>query len=299
MIFVNVGIFCTIADGIFFAPSALQFGSNPERLSMNERRIYRSSWTILICAVLALSILPRSAVATEETYSTLQIGSRIYRNVTVTTKAKKYIFIFHSTGMENIRLADLSEELRSELGYVPELTKKEKAAAWAKGKLAELHIEVTAADLQDPKKMREVSVILFEKARVVDRKLCGAIMGGTLFIFFFLSYCCLLICQKAGHEPSALIWIPILQIFPLLRAARMSPMWFFTYLLIVPGLITHMVWCFRIAIARRKSPVTGFLMLIPVLGFLPFFYLAFADKVPVPRVIEDRRTEHLMTLETA
>jgi hypothetical protein len=77
-------------------------------------------------------------------------------------------------------------------------------------------------------------------------------------------------------------------------------MWFLGYLLIVPGLIIHIVWSFKIAIARGKSPVTGFLMLIPVLGLFPFLYLAFADKVPQPAAPkEDRRTDHLMTLETA
>jgi hypothetical protein len=270
---------------------------------MNKCRIYRGSWTILICGVLVLSFLPRSAVATEETFPTLQVGSRVYTNVTVTTKAKNYIFIHHSTGMENIRLADLPEELRNELGYIPELSRKEKAAAWAKDRLADL--KLTDINLRDANaahlvqlKLQEQSAIVFEKVRALDRKLCGAIMGGILLIHLLFSYCCLLICQKAKQEPGMLIWVPVLQAFPLLRAARMSPVWFFGSILILPAIIGSVMWCFKIARARGKSSVVGFFLLLPGISLLAFFYLAFADKVPVPAVKEDRRGSELMTLET-
>ncbi len=262
-------------------------------------RIYRGIITVALwLGVLLVSVLPRPTFATEETFATLQVGSHLYTNVTVTTKAKNYIFILHSNGMENIRVADLPEETRSQLGYVPEQTKSQKASNWAKDKMAELHLgEINAAELQDPKVWREKSAIIFEKARAIDSKLCGAIMGGTLLVYLFYCYCCLLICQKVKHEPGLLIWIPIFQIIPLLRAARMSPWWFLSYFPVVPGIITTIVWCFKIAHARGKSPVTGFLMLVPVLGLLPFLYLAFADKIPVPAVKEDRRGSDLMTLE--
>jgi len=223
----------------------------------------------------------------------------VYTNVTVTTKAKNYIFIHHSTGMENIKVADLPEEIRNELGYIPEMSKKEKASAWAKNKLGDLRIgNVKVADLVQEKWQQQFATA-FEKVRTLDSKLCGAFLGGILLIHLLFCYCCLLICQKAGQEPGMLIWLPILQVFPLLRAARMSAGWAFASLLIVPGLIAPIVWCFKIAKARHKSPLIGFLLLLPLVNFFTFLYLAFADKVPVPTVKEDRRTEHLMTLETA
>src|SRR4030095_15445441 len=186
-------------------------------------------------------------------------------------------------------------------GYVPEVPKGQKAANWAKEKMADLHLgEINAAELQDPNKLKEKAAVVYEKARAVDNKLCGAIMGGVLLVYLFFCYCCLLICQKARHEPGLLIWVPFLQMIPLLRAARMSPWWFLGYLLIAPGPLISLVWCFKIASARGKSPFTGFLMLVPLLGVLPFLYLAFAEKVPAsPAPKEDRRTDHLMTLETA
>ena len=252
--------------------------------------------------VLFLSFLQGSALATEETFTTLEVGSHVYTNVTVTTKAKNYIFIHHSTGMENIRIADLPEETRTQLGYVPEVTKTQKASDWAKGKMAELHItQINPEEFKDPQKWREMSAIVYEKVRAVDNKLCGAIMGGILLVYLLFCYCCLSICQKARHEPGLLIWIPFLQMIPLLRAARMSPAWCVASILIVPGIIGGIIWCFKIAKERGKSPVTGF-FLLPLLPTSPlvFLYLAFADKVPsTPTVKEDRRTDHLMTLETA
>jgi hypothetical protein len=63
--------------------------------------------------------------------------------------------------------------------------------------------------------------------------------------------------------------------------------------------ICSIVWCFKIASARGKNPFVGFCLLLPVISFFAFLYLAFSDSAPEPSVKEDRRTERLMTLETA
>src|SRR5712691_2936842 len=61
---------------------------------------------------------PRGAMsAMEEKFDLLQIGTRTYTNVTVTTKAKTYIFMLHSSGMANIKVAELSPDTRQKLGY--------------------------------------------------------------------------------------------------------------------------------------------------------------------------------------
>lgn len=299
-----------------------------------------------------LSLLPQTVPALEETFPTLQVGTHVYTNVTVTTKAKHYVFILHSTGMENIKVGDLSEDIRTQLGYVVEVPKGQKASNWAKEKVADVHIgEVKATELRDPKMWKEQSAVVLEKARALDRKLCGAILGGALLIYLFFSFCCMLICRKAGSEPGLLIWLPVLQFLPLVRAARMSPVWFvmhifvivapFTALLMPPLLVLgclvfalfltlllcigFIIWSFKIARARGKSPLVGFCLilplfdvpvagalaalappllglssLLPVVSFLTFLYLAFSDRVPEPAVPkEDNRTSRLMTLETA
>jgi hypothetical protein len=324
---------------------------------MNKRTIYRPYWTLVFSAVLLLSFLQGSALATEETFTTLEVGSHVYTNVTVTTKAKNYIFIQHSTGMQNIRVSDLPEEIRTQLGYVPEVQKGQKAANWAKEKIADLHIgNVKAEELRDPKKLQEQSAIVVEKVRSLDNKLCGAFLGGALLIYFFFCYCCAQICQKAGAQSALLVWLPIVKVIALLRAAKMSQVWFvfYVFVIVAPCLaplmqppfvvgwylsylvlnvllfIGAVIWCLKIARARGKSPLVGFCLLLspisplllaasrpilPVVGILPmvglcllflvisiftFLYLAFSDRVPEPSAPkEDKRTEHLMTLETA
>ena len=65
-----------------------------------------------------LILLPGTATAAEEDrFEVLQIGTRTYTNVTVTTKAKSYIFIVHKGGMTSIKTAELSLALRQQLGY--------------------------------------------------------------------------------------------------------------------------------------------------------------------------------------
>jgi hypothetical protein len=241
------------------------------------------------------------ATAVEETFPTLQVGTRVFTNVTVTTKAKNYIFILHSTGMENIKVADLPEDVRNQLGYVPEVTKSQKASIWAKGKAAELHIgEVKATELQVEQKWQEESAIVLEKARALDHRLCGALMGVVLLVYLFYSYCCMLICRKAGQEPGMLIWFPIFKMLPLLRAARMSQFYFISYALLATSPITHIRWCFKIANACGKSGWTGFWLAFPPTFIFAFLYLAFsAGPEPVAADNEDKRTARLMTLETA
>jgi len=293
-------------------------------LIMNEHTMYRGNRTVL--AVLLVSFLIRSAFAVEETFPTLQVGTHVYTNVTITTKAKNYIFIHHSTGMENIKVGDLPEEMRTELGYIPEVPKTQKAANWAKGKMADLHLGVVnPEELRDPKKWQEQSAIVLDKARSLDHKLCGAILGGVLLIYFFFCYCCAQICQKAGAQSAVLIWFPVVKVVALLRAARMSASWFFVYvfmlaapslgfimppawflgylvlgcILSVLAIFGSIIWCFKIARARGKSPLVGFCLLLPVINFFTFLYLTFSGGPKAPPAKEDRRTEHLMTLETA
>jgi hypothetical protein len=268
---------------------------------MNKCRNYRGVVTTLISfGIVLLSFLQRSAAAIEETFPTLQVGTHVYTNVTVTTKAKNYIFIHHSSGMENIKVGDLPEEVRTQLGYVPEVTKTQKASNWAKEKISDIHLgEVNAAELQDPKKWREQSAIIMEKARALDSKLCGAILGGVLLIYLFNSFCYMLICRKAGSEPGLLVWLPFFQVFPLLRAARMSALWVLASLFVIPGIIGGITWCFKIAAARGKNPLIGLMLLLPVTNILAFLYLAFSDGVTEPAPKADDRTSRLMTLETA
>ena len=77
----------------------------------------------------------------------------------------------------------------------------------------------------------------------------------------------------------ALVWLPLFKQIPLLRAAGISPGWFLAILIPPVYFIVYIVWSFKIARARGKSPFVGLLLLLPVLNVLAFLYLALADKL--------------------
>src|ERR1035441_264957 len=83
----------------------------------NKLHQYAAS-RLLWLAMAALLMRPLGAVgATEESFDVMQIGTRAYTNVTVTTKAKNYIFIVHAAGMASLKVAELPPDLRKRLGY--------------------------------------------------------------------------------------------------------------------------------------------------------------------------------------
>jgi len=123
------------------------------------------------------------------------------------------------------------------------------------------------------------------------------IAGSILLIaYLFHCYCCMLICEKTGKEPGLLIWLPLLQAIPMLRAASMSAWWFIT--LFLPGLnvVGHVLWCVKIVQARHKTVPLLILLLIPITNIFAFLYLAFSEGVPRKK---DEHHVEIMTLETA
>jgi hypothetical protein len=249
---------------------------------------------------------PRYASAErEQTFPVLTIGAQTYTNVTVTTKAKKYVMLMHSQGLANIKVSDLSAEMRQTLGYRNENEEKPKnkaaeATKWAKDKIASFKIgqvqamEVTFKEKWDQRAPGEMPYV----GKVTNQMKCAA--GGVLLVSWLIGCACLrTICKKTGKEPGILIWLPILQIFPMLNAAGMSPVW----ILGVPLGLTQIVWCFQIAKARGKSFFTGLCLLLPFTNIFAFFYLTFSDGVKAesgfkPDNWQDGRVE-IMTLETA
>src|SRR5580765_7463093 len=119
--------------------------------AMNANKI--SSRTIRFWFSFALLCLCNCTLqAEEQTFALFKVGTRTYTNVTVTTKAKKYVFILHSAGMANFKVTDLSPELQQQLGYVVTEDQSGKSngrrvADWTKKKVAALETpEIRAAE---------------------------------------------------------------------------------------------------------------------------------------------------------
>jgi len=235
-----------------------------------------------IWLALAASVWPGSAIAKEETFDVLQIGTHTYTNVTVTTKAKTYVFIMHSTGMANLKLSEIPPEVLQQLGYGAAAekpkSKTEVASQWAKDKLGSANIDkVNAAELKAREAWIQRSGDVARAVVALDRKLCGAIVAVLILFYVFCCRCCAEICKKAGKPAGVLAWLPGFQLIPLLKAAGMSPWWFLGYLVPPVAFVLHIVWSFKIAKARGKTGVTGFFLMLPLTSLFAFIYLAFSD----------------------
>ena len=93
----------------------------------------------------------------------------------------------------------------------------------------------------------------------------------------------MLICRKTGNPPGVLVWVPVLQLFPMLRAAGMSGWWFLAYFVPLLNLVPPILWSLKIAKARGKSVWVGVLLLLPVTNLFAFLYLAFSDGASAKR----------------
>jgi hypothetical protein len=124
-----------------------------------------------------------------------------------------------------------------------------------------------------------------------------AVLGIVLLIYLFHCYCFMLICRKTGKLPGILVWVPVVQLLPLLRSAGMSGWWFLGYF--VPGLniVTQVLWCFNIAKARGKSVWVGVLLLLPFTGLFAFLYLAFSNGAAADE--DDEAEPNVITLQAA
>jgi hypothetical protein len=255
---------------------------------------------IMAAILCVLWIVPANG-GTEHSFPVLTIGTQSYKNVTVTTKAKDYIFILHSAGMNNIKVADLSEELRAELGYAIPVSNEKKVAAWTaatvqkidKAQVAAIETKLNAA-LGPGRQLPKLASI--------EPWMIYAVLGGLFLCHLFFSYCSMLICRKTGKQPGVLVWIPVFQMIPLFKAAGMSGAWFLALFVPVLNLVAHVIWSFKIVQARSKGPAISVMLLLPLTNILAYLYLAFSDG-DSPAQDSDRkapsRGPELMTLETA
>lgn len=101
----------------------------------------------------------------------------------------------------------------------------------------------------------------------------GAVVSLALYIFF--CFCAKRICQKCGKDPGVLIWIPILNLIPLLEVAGL-PVWtIILFFVPLANFVMPIVMWAKLCTARGKS---GWLVLgiifLPIV-FIP--YLAFSE----------------------
>ncbi len=259
-------------------------------------RFFANTIKWLILAGLLVSV--GASAPPEETFAVLQVGARTYQNVTVTTHGKDYIFIHHSAGMNNIKVAELSTEVRDQLGYKEpsEAAKTSKTAAvstWAKRALGNVQVSRLK---QLSENLRGHGPAALATVNLNPSLLIPGLVV-LVFSYFLFCYCSMLICQKTGNNPGVLVWVPILQLVPLLQAAGMSRGWLIVFLLPLVNIIAVIVWASNIVEARGKSGWVALFLILPITNFVAFLYLAFSSGTP--RKAKDGRRMEIMSLELA
>jgi len=250
---------------------------------MNSIKHYRRAPVTMAWLALAawlIHVPPAGAgAATEATFAVLQTKTGSYTNVTVTSKTEGWIFILHAAGMGNIKISDLATDVQEKLGYaVP----KEKGTS-------KPIVMPTMQELTDIKlpQMAQLEQSWREGGASAVMSAFGnplavwAALGMVGLIYLFFCYCSMKICRGAHTAPGFLVWVPVLQLIPLLRAAGMSRIWFFAFLVPVVNLLAQLVWYVRIVEARGKGPLLVLWLVLPFTRPFAFLYLAFSQPAPI------------------
>jgi hypothetical protein len=240
--------------------------------------------------------------AKEETFPVLETKTGAYTNVTVTKKTKDWVFILHSQGVCNIKAADLSTAARIALGYeeAPKIVdgkivpatpapSRYHFASFPHFKLA--NVKQFAADWRFNRKEKEAQVQAFIAKNPLV--IC-TLLAIFAIVYVFSSICFWLICRKTHIAPGPLVWVPFLQLIPLLRAANMPRGWFFAYFIPVINIIAIIMLSIKIVKSRGKNPWVAFLLILPPTSLFAFLYLAFSRSAPV-----QMQSNEVLSLETA
>lgn len=258
---------------------------------MNLRRL---CWAGAIVVIAVLSASAATPTKKEKTFDVFQIGTQFYTNATVTPSAS-HIVVMHAGGMETLKVANLPLSVKEELGYAIPKPKTNAVAGWTKAQVAKLNQQ----DVGQIGRDLEAQILpVLKNPRSLNPAVLAGVAGGMLIIYVFFSYCALLICRKTGNPPGVLIWIPIVQLFPLIRAAGMAPIWFVAWLVPVLNIVAQVLWAFKIARARNKGAMVGVLLLFPLTSAFTFMYLAFSGGTTTTKEAKPKAPE-IMTLEAA
>jgi hypothetical protein len=262
----------------------------------------------LFCLLFVLLSLPLAASAGEITFGQketviplLQTRTGAYTNVTVTKKTREWVFILHSMGVCNVKVSDLSPEARLKLGYdshpgpdnVVEAktldAKPQATSPLRRFKLEDVRRLAAEWRTNGKEKAAELQTMMNGNPQIVFT--VAGILGA---VYIFVSICFWFICRKTHSAPGPLVWVPVLQLIPLLRAANMPRVWFFAYFIPVLNIIALIVWSVKIVKTRGKSPWVAFLLILPPTSFFAFLYLAFSRSAPVKISAPE-----ILSLETA
>lgn len=234
---------------------------------------FRRWFGILTLGFFVWSADLRVARATDAQLATLQIGTVTYSNVTVYGQTEKDLYISHAGGLQNIKMSELDPAALRALGLLEAAEEAEVAATAPKPNWLD-KFKAWVANFKE--KSAAAATTSHPLTLRPTPQLVTGILVGSLMIYLFFCFCLKCICQNAGTDPGVLIWLPILQMIPLLRAAQMSPWWLLAMFIPVINLLVQIWWTFRLVKACHKGVLTAIFLLLPITNFFAFLYLAFS-----------------------
>jgi hypothetical protein len=233
------------------------------------------------------------------TFETLTIGGHTLHRATVFERTADMVYLKHDGGLLGTRVAELDGTTRRLLGYdVPaDAIVADRSARFGRGNWEAQAEEMTAAmggwaNLGPA--MEEVWGV------GLGRWVLSMMIVVGLVVHLVISGLLRMICHKAGSAPGLMIWLPVLQVFPLLKAAGMSRRWPFAIVILsllgillagssfelallislcssLLGLGLGIAWSIKICLARGKSPIWAVALLLPGLNFVGLVYLAASE----------------------
>ncbi|MCI0745811.1 MAG: hypothetical protein L0Y58_10440 [Verrucomicrobia subdivision 3 bacterium] len=198
-------------------------------------------------------------------FETVTSDGVTYTNATVVTKTPTHVTIRHSRGMASLKAKTLDTAAQRRLGY---LHQDEIRPSGLPVALSGPNTDPRLKELQE-----RVRADVTDFLQQTDRDMLWKLGALAAIIYLFFCYCCWQLCKKTSNRAGLLVWLPVFKCIPLLRAAGMSP-WLFLLLFTPLSPIIFIVWCFRIARVRQKSPLTAIFLLLPGTNILAFLYLA-------------------------
>ena len=238
-------------------------------ITQKQRVCPAGGWWLAGVLLAWLSVTPLAAADIE--LPLLKSGTDVFTNVTVYGQTETDLFIKHSRGFGNVKISNLDNPTLRLLklgGATPEAETAGSVSEKAVATVATLKAKLESSTaLRVPSEADVVGLI--SRLRPSPN-----IIAIVLFAYLLFCACMKLICQNAGSKAGLMIWFPVLQMFPVLRAAKMSAWWFVAFLIPLVGAVAHIVWCVKICKACGKGALVTVLLILPGTNLLAFLYLA-------------------------
>lgn len=241
-----------------------------------------SGWLAVSAFVL---LLPASLPAADVHLPSLKIGTDVFTNVTVYQVTASDIFVRHERGFGNAKISTLDDSALILLGLKSEKTEEEKTGGGNAAAVEKVKATLATMNLKLPSESSVLGTI--SRTKPTPQLLAG-VLAGCLIGYLFYCYCLKRMCVNAGSNPGALVWLPIVQMFPLLQAARMPAWWFIIFFIPGLNLFAHVLWCVRITKFCGKGILIAIFLLLPLTNVLALLYLAFSsgNEAPAERTLK-------------